>query len=96
MKAFNAANRSRKRGVATVKKQGFVCLFTDDTCFVTIDGSEIGQGMNTKFMQYVAHYLSQIVPGSQSHGGSTTSEGVCEAVREAIAKLTERLAPNLE
>ena len=94
------------------QQHGLVCLYTDDTCLVTMDGSEIGQGINTKVMQYVAHYLSQIVPGSEVSvedirvgsngtdkvavgsltGGSTTSEGVCEAVREAIAKLKERLA----
>ena len=98
------------------EQQGLVCLYTDDTCLVTMDGSEIGQGINTKVMQYVAHYLSQIVPGSEVSvedirvgsngmdkvavgsltGGSTTSEGLCEAVREAIAKLKERLAPGHE
>jgi len=122
VKAFNASNRWRKRGVAMTPvkymvgnrgQQCLVCLYTDGTCLVTMDGTEIGQGINTKVMQYAAHFLSQIVPGSEVAvedvrvgpngtdkvaagsltGGSTTSEGVCEAVREAIGKLKERLAP---
>merc|ERR1719434_91749 len=122
VKAFNASNRWRKRGLAMTPvkymvgnrgQQCLVCLYTDGTCLVTMDGTEIGQGINTKVMQYAAHFLSQIVPGSEVvvedvrvgpngtdkvaagslTGGSTTSEGVCEAVREAIGKLKERLAP---
>jgi len=122
VKAFNAENRWRKRGVAMTPvkypvsnrgQQCLVCLYTDGTCLVTMDGTEIGQGINTKVMQYAAYCLSQIVPGSEVSvdavrvgsngtdkvaegsvtGGSTTSEGVCDAVKEAILKLKERLMP---
>merc|ERR1712136_559807 len=74
VKAFNASNRWRKRGLAMTPvkymvgnrgQQCLVCLYTDGTCLVTMDGTEIGQGINTKVMQYAAHFLSQIVPGSE-------------------------------
>jgi len=99
--------------VNTRKQQCLVNLYDDGTCLMTCDGSEIGQGLHTKIIQYAAYHLSQIVPGSEvsvdrirvgpigtdkvSHGsitgGSTTSEGVCEAVREAICKLRENMKP---
>lgn len=122
---FNNEHKWRKRGVAmtpvkyavdTRKQQCLVNLYDDGTCLITCDGSEIGQGLHTKIIQYASYYLSQIVPGSDvsvdkirvgpigtdkvSHGsitgGSTTSEGVCEAVRDAIGKLRANLDPFLE
>jgi indole-3-acetaldehyde oxidase len=117
---FNQQSRWRKRGISmtpvkycveTRKQQCLLNLYTDGTCLITCDGTEIGQGLHTKMIQYAAYHLSQIVPGSTvpledirvgpngtdkvSHGsitgGSTTSEGVCEAVRNAVEKLTENL-----
>lgn len=102
-----------KYGVAVRAQQAFVCLYTDGTCLITCDGTEIGQGLHTKVVQYAAYHLSQIIPGDGipldkirvgpngtdkvAHGsitgGSTTSEGVCEAVRIAIEKLKADLQP---
>merc|ERR1719221_41084 len=119
---FNASHRWRKRGLAMTPvkyavglraQQALVCLYSDATCLITCDGTEIGQGLHTKVAQYAAYHLSQIVPGStvlvsdvrvgpngsdkiaagSITGGSTTSEGVCEAVRDAIEKLAENMRP---
>jgi len=119
---FNEEHRWRKRGVAmtpvkygvaTRNQQVLMNLYDDGTALITMDGSEIGQGLHTKVIQYAAYYLSQICPGSDVTvdkirvgpigtdkvtkgsitGGSTTSEGVAEAVRDAINKLTENMRP---
>lgn len=102
-----------KYGVNSRGQQALVCLYPDATCLITCDGTEIGQGLHTKVIQYASYYLSQICPGSDVPvenirvgpngtdkiaagsitGGSTTSEGVCEAVREAIEKLKANLEP---
>eukprot|EP00929_Paragymnodinium_shiwhaense_P075858 TRINITY_DN3884_c0_g1_i2.p1 TRINITY_DN3884_c0_g1~~TRINITY_DN3884_c0_g1_i2.p1 ORF type:complete len:1313 (+),score=353.87 TRINITY_DN3884_c0_g1_i2:74-4012(+) len=121
---FNAEHRWKKRGLAMTpvkyfvsvrNQQALVCLYSDGTCLITCDGSEIGQGLHTKVIQYAAYHLSQIVPGSTvpvadvrvgpigtdkvAHGsltgGSTTSEGLCDAVRDAIEKLKANLSPTL-
>uniref|UniRef100_A0A7S2KL86 Aldehyde oxidase/xanthine dehydrogenase a/b hammerhead domain-containing protein n=1 Tax=Zooxanthella nutricula TaxID=1333877 RepID=A0A7S2KL86_9DINO len=123
--AFNQEHRFRKRGLAMTpvkyavgarNQQATVCLYTDGTCLISCDGTEIGQGLHTKVIQYASYYLSQLVPGCAvplkdirvgpngtdkiAHGsitgGSTTSEGVCEAVRDAIGKLKENLQPTRE
>merc|ERR550514_1965249 len=93
------------------KQQVFMTVYDDGTAQVTTDGSEIGQGLHTKVIQYAAYHMSQIVPGSEVPvsdircgpndttkvaagsltGGSTTSEGCCEAVADAIEKLKEEL-----
>eukprot|EP00930_Biecheleria_cincta_P032025 TRINITY_DN22225_c0_g1_i1.p1 TRINITY_DN22225_c0_g1~~TRINITY_DN22225_c0_g1_i1.p1 ORF type:complete len:1375 (-),score=254.01 TRINITY_DN22225_c0_g1_i1:420-4043(-) len=122
---FNSEHRWRKRGLAMTPvrycvssraQQALVCLYTDGTCLITCDGTEIGQGLHTKMIQFAAYYLSQIVPGCDvpvsairvgpngtdkvAHGsitgGSTTSEGVCEAIRDAIEKIAEMLKPTKE
>jgi len=105
-----------KYAVSSRNQQALVCLYDDGTCLITMDGSEIGQGIHTKVKQYAAYYLSQIVPGctvtidqircgptgtdkvahASITGGSTTSEGVCEAVRDAIGKLAVNLQPAKE
>jgi len=119
---FNASHRWTKRGLAMTPvrygvsiraQQAFVCLYNDGTCLITCDGTEMGQGLNTKVIQFAAYHLSQIVPGSavpeadirvgpngtdkvaagQVTGGSTTSEGCCEAVRIAVEKLAAEMAP---
>jgi len=119
---FNASHRWRKRGLAMTPvkysvevraQQALVCLYDDGSVLITVDSSEIGQGLHTKVVQYASHYLSQVVPGSEvpmdkirvgpngtdkiAHGsitgGSTSSEGCCEAVREAIEKLAKGLEP---
>jgi xanthine dehydrogenase molybdopterin-binding subunit B len=117
---FNSSHRWRKRGLAmtpvkytvdTRSQNVLVCLYSDATCLITCDATEIGQGLHTKVCQYAAYHLSQIVPGEDvpmssircgpngtdkvAHGsitgGSTTSEGVCEAVRVAIEKLKDNM-----
>jgi len=119
---FNATHRWRKRGLSMTPvrygvnvrgQQAFVCLYDDGTVLLTVDGTEIGQGLHTKVIQFASHHLSQIVPGSEVPvekirvgpvstdkiaygsitGGSTTSEGCCMAIREAIEKLKENLEP---
>mmetsp|Transcript_42768 Transcript_42768/g.110585 ORF Transcript_42768/g.110585 Transcript_42768/m.110585 type:complete len:1324 (+) Transcript_42768:67-4038(+) len=119
---FNAAHTWTKRGIAMTPvrygvsvraQQVFVCLYDDGTCLITCDGTEMGQGLWTKVIQYAAYHLSQIVPGSKVPeedircgpagtdkiavgsftGGSTTSEGCCEAVRVAIEKLAKDMEP---
>merc|ERR550514_451146 len=89
------------------KQQVFMTVYDDGTARITTDGSEIGQGLHTKVIQYAAYHMSQIVPGSavpmvdlvagpndtgkvaagSLTGGATTSEGCCEAVRDAIDQL---------
>jgi len=122
---FNSTHKWRKRGVSmtpvkygvSIRSQQALVLFYDDgTVLITVDGSEIGQGLHTKVIQYASYYLSQVLPGVEvpvdkirvGHtatdkiaqgsitGGSTTSEGCCEAVREAIGKLVETLQPAKE
>eukprot|EP00747_Dinoflagellata_sp_TGD_P068671 gnl/TRDRNA2_/TRDRNA2_155810_c1_seq1.p1 gnl/TRDRNA2_/TRDRNA2_155810_c1~~gnl/TRDRNA2_/TRDRNA2_155810_c1_seq1.p1 ORF type:complete len:648 (-),score=119.38 gnl/TRDRNA2_/TRDRNA2_155810_c1_seq1:125-1957(-) len=119
---FNKAHKWRKQGLSMTPvryavgvrpQQAFLCVYDDGTVLITVDGSEIGQGLHTKVIQYASHHLSQIVPGcdvpkekirigpngtdkiavGSITGGSTTSEGCCDAVRNAIEKLKEALAP---
>lgn len=119
---FNSTHKWTKRGLAMTPvrygvsvrgQQAFVCLYDDGTVLITADGTEMGQGLYTKVIQYASYHLSQIVPGSEVPlqdirvgpngtdkivagsitGGSTTSEGCCEAVRVAIEKLAAQMAP---
>lgn len=121
---FNATHKWRKRGIAMTNvryRVGIrgqeVCLnlYGDGTVLITTDGSEIGQGLHTKVIQYASYHLSQIcddeVPMSDIRcgplstdkisfgnitGGSTTSEGCCAAIQDAIEKAAEKLKPTLE
>lgn len=125
IETFNKEHRYRKRGLAMTPvkysvgnraQQALVCIYPDGTCLITCDGTEIGQGLHTKVIQYASYHLSQVVPGcdvpmkdirvgpngtdkvavGSLTGGSTTSEGVCEAVRDAIEKLKENMRPAKE
>lgn len=125
VEAFNADHRWRKRGLAMTPvkyavqiraQQATLCAYPDGTILITVDATEIGQGLHTKVIQYASHYLSQVVPGCEVPmkdirigpngtdkvavgsltGGSTSSEGVCEAVRQAIDRLAEVFKPHQE
>lgn len=78
----------------------------DGTVSVTHGGIEMGQGINTKVAQVVAHCLNiplshvsikpmDNVVGANSFvtGGSITSESVCMAVKKACETLLERMEP---
>jgi xanthine dehydrogenase molybdopterin-binding subunit B len=78
-------------------------IYKDGTVKLTVDGTEIGQGLWTKVQQFASHYLTQAVGAEVPiekirmqpvgtdriaegaiTGGSTTSEGCGEAVKDCI------------
>lgn len=105
---FNKANRWRKRGIAVVPMkypQGYVGAYHalvsiyqyDGTVAVSHGGIEMGQGINTKVAQVVAHVLdipykyvkvkpanNLISVNSYISGGSQTSESVCFVIYSKI------------
>jgi len=65
---FNAANKWKKRGISMTpvrygvsvhRKAAIVNAYTDGTITVAVDGCEMGQGLNTKVAQVVAHELTE-------------------------------------
>ena len=117
---FNAANRWKKRGLSLVPMRydhslrGFGlkmnCLISifglDGTISVAHNGIEMGQGMNTKVVQSVAHSLGVPIhmiqvkpvtvltnPNGFVTGGSCGSESNCMAALGACEMIKERLAP---
>lgn len=98
---FNVNNRWKKRGIATMPMKYhffyfgtfsiFLSIYHDDMGSVSIThgGIEMGQGLNTKVCQVVAHFLrapleavhvkpstEQVSPNSFPTGGSQTSEAI--------------------
>jgi len=122
--AFNAKNALRKKGICMVpmrysvniwKRSALVNLYPDGSVLVTHGAIDMGQGINIKVAQVVAHALGQLTgepldiddikfAATQSHvtpaatftGGSTGSEGACEASRRACEILVQRMQPILK
>lgn len=114
---FNKQNRWRKRGIAVANMlfptlyiasfSTYVAIYHGDgTVAVTHGGVEIGQGINTKLVQVVAHELgipldmitvtshNTIIMANRSvTGGTITSESVCMAAKMACVRLLERMKP---
>ena len=117
---FNTANRWKKRGLSMVpmrydhslrgrgmKMNALVSIFgSDGTISVAHNGIEMGQGLNTKVVQCVAHSFGIPIemiqvkpvttvtnPNGALTGGSCGSEMNCVATREASEILKARLAP---
>ncbi|XP_030374469.1 indole-3-acetaldehyde oxidase-like [Scaptodrosophila lebanonensis] len=115
--AYNKEHRWRKRGLGLCIMEYQIGYFgqypatvaiyhSDGTVVVSHGGIEMGQGMNTKIAQVVAHTLGipleQVrIEGSDSinganamvTGGAVGSETLCFAVRRCCETLNERLAP---
>ena len=118
--AFNAANPVLKRGLAlTPVKFGIsfnvvhlnqagalVHVYTDGSVLVNHGGTEMGQGLNTKVAQVVAHELG--VPASQVRASATDTSKVAntsataastgsdlngKAAQDAARKIKQRLKP---
>ncbi|XP_065079502.1 aldehyde oxidase 1-like [Ochlerotatus camptorhynchus] len=114
---FNEENRWRKRGIAIVPMRyplgyfgqlsAIVSVYHDDgTVSVSHGGIEMGQGMNTKVAQVVAHILGIALekviikptnnltsPNAICTGGSMTSETVAYAAKRACEIILERMNP---
>lgn len=118
---FNNSHRWRKRGLSMTpvkyavgmrNQQALVCLYNDGTALITVDGSEIGQGLHTKVCQYAAYHLAQIVPGSKVEvtdvrvgpngtdkiavGSITGGSTTSEGVCEGVRVAIEKLKENLK
>ncbi|EDV43514.1 uncharacterized protein Dana_GF16487 [Drosophila ananassae] len=115
--AFNKENRWRKRGLGLCIMEYQIGYFgqypatvaiyhSDGTVVISHGGIEMGQGMNTKISQVVAHTLgipmelvrietSDTINGANSMvtGGAVGSETLCFAVRKACETLNQRLEP---
>ncbi|XP_020818417.1 indole-3-acetaldehyde oxidase [Drosophila serrata] len=115
--AHNKENRWRKRGLGLCIMEYQIGYFgqypatvaiyhSDGTVVVSHGGIEMGQGMNTKISQVVAHTLgipmqqvrieaSDTINGANSMvtGGAVGSETLCFAVRKACETLNQRLEP---
>ncbi|XP_023178817.2 probable aldehyde oxidase gad-3 [Drosophila hydei] len=115
--AHNKEHRWRKRGLGLCIMEYQIGYFgqypatvaiyhSDGTVVVSHGGIEMGQGMNTKVAQVVAHTLgialeqvrieaSDTINGANSMvtGGAVGSETLCFAVRKACETLNSRLAP---
>ncbi|XP_062544108.1 aldehyde oxidase 1-like [Armigeres subalbatus] len=114
---FNEQNRWRKRGIAIVPMRyplgyfgslsAIISIFHNDgTVAVSHGGIEMGQGMNTKVAQVVAHILNipmdKVIikptnnltsPNAICTGGSMTSETVSYAAKRACEIILERMKP---
>ena len=118
--AFNAQNRWLKKGLAlTPVKFGIsfnvnhfnqagalVHIYTDGTVLVNHGGTEMGQGLNTKVAQVVAHELgvplasvrcsatdTSKVANTSATAASTGSDLNGKAAQDAARKLRQRLTP---
>lgn len=114
---FNKQNRWRKRGIGvSVMTYPTVYVFSwstfiaiyhgDGTVAISHTGVEIGQGINTKVTQLVAHILgipldmvsvaphdSIVSANFTITGGSIATEAVCVAAKMACERILERLKP---
>lgn len=114
---FNKQNRWRKRGIGvsimtfpavyTASLGAYIAIYHGDgTVTIAHSGVEIGQGINTKIAQVVAHIFgipydmitvtahNSIIMANRSRTGSTvTSESVCMAAKKACDRILERLKP---
>ncbi|XP_055319493.1 uncharacterized protein LOC129577062 [Sitodiplosis mosellana] len=114
---FNQQNRWRKRGIGVavmtfpasyiVPLSAYIAIYHGDgTVAISHSGVEIGQGINTKVTQVVAHVLgvpldlitvtphsSIIVANNTFTAASITSESVCMAAKMACERILERLKP---
>ncbi|CRL08602.1 CLUMA_CG021290, isoform A [Clunio marinus] len=117
IETFNSLNRWIKRGIAVVPLKYHLGYFGhfhslvsiyhgDGSVSVTVGGIEMGQGLNTKVAQTVAHILgvpldkvsvkptsNLISPNAICTGGSSGSEISCYATKKACEMLLERLNP---
>ncbi|XP_034488430.1 indole-3-acetaldehyde oxidase [Drosophila innubila] len=115
--AYNKEHRWRKRGLGLSIMEYQIGYFgqypatvtiyhSDGTVVVAHGGIEMGQGMNTKIAQVVAHTLginveqvrietSDTINGANAMvtGGAVGSETLCYAVRKACETLNSRLEP---
>uniref|UniRef100_A0A182JVL2 Indole-3-acetaldehyde oxidase n=1 Tax=Anopheles christyi TaxID=43041 RepID=A0A182JVL2_9DIPT len=114
---FNETNRWKKRGIAIVPMahpinyyggmNAWVSIYhVDGSVAVTIGAPEIGQGINTKVAQVVAHTLGISLaliavkphtsvgsPNAFIEGGSISTDLVAYAARRACETLLERIRP---
>ncbi|KDR17215.1 hypothetical protein L798_08320, partial [Zootermopsis nevadensis] len=117
---FNKKQRWRKRGIALVPMiypfpmwgnySAIVSIYAQDgTVAVAHGGVEMGQGINTKVAQVVAHTLNiplELVsvkpsnnvtaPNGMASGGSITSEACAYAAMICCKELLERMEPAKE
>ncbi len=104
--AFNADSPVLKKGLAlTPVKFGIsfnvthlnqagalVHVYTDGSVLVNHGGTEMGQGLNTKVAQVVAHELGTKVANTSATAASTGSDLNGKAAQHAAQQLRERLA----
>ncbi|XP_050079113.1 uncharacterized protein LOC126565956 [Anopheles maculipalpis] len=114
---YNETNRWKKRGIAIVPMghpiryfggmNAWVSIYhVDGSVAVTIGSPEIGQGVNTKVAQVVAHTLgiplalvkvkahtSNGSPNAFIEGGSISTDLVAYSARRACETLLERIRP---
>uniref|UniRef100_A0A182QBX0 Indole-3-acetaldehyde oxidase n=1 Tax=Anopheles farauti TaxID=69004 RepID=A0A182QBX0_9DIPT len=114
---FNETNRWKKRGIAVVPighpinylggMNAWVSIYhVDGSVAVTVGAPEIGQGVNTKVAQVIAHTLGIPLalvsvkphttigsPNSLIEGGSISTDLVAYAARRACETLLERIRP---
>uniref|UniRef100_A0A182NGV5 Indole-3-acetaldehyde oxidase n=1 Tax=Anopheles dirus TaxID=7168 RepID=A0A182NGV5_9DIPT len=114
---FNETNRWKKRGIAIVPMGHPITYFggmnawvsiyhVDGSVAVTIGTAEIGQGVNTKVAQVVAHTLGIPLafvtvkphttigsPNAFIEGGSISTDLVAYSARRACEILLERIRP---
>jgi len=123
VKAFNSTNKLKKKGICMVpmrykvniwKRSALVNLYTDGTVCVMHGATPMGQGIQVKVAQVVAHelgkltgeplslnkikfaqYQSRMLSSQVFTGGSTGTEGACEAARRACEALVKRMGPIL-
>mmetsp|Transcript_13385 Transcript_13385/g.21885 ORF Transcript_13385/g.21885 Transcript_13385/m.21885 type:complete len:1335 (-) Transcript_13385:313-4317(-) len=119
VKAFNSTNKLKKKGICMVpmrykvniwKRSALVNLYTDGTVCVMHGATPMGQGIQVKVAQVVAHelgkltgeplslnkikfaqYQSRMLSSQVFTGGSTGTEGACEAARRACEALVKRM-----
>lgn len=114
---FNMKNRWHKRGIAVTIMKYPMSYFTtysvyiaiyhgDGTVVVSHSGAEMGQGINTKVAQVVAHFLQipldfvtvtkfdNVIGANVSiTAGSVGSEVVCMSAKKACEQILSRLKP---
>uniref|UniRef100_A0A182PHL6 Indole-3-acetaldehyde oxidase n=1 Tax=Anopheles epiroticus TaxID=199890 RepID=A0A182PHL6_9DIPT len=114
---FNEANRWKKRGIASVPMgypiryfggmNAWVSIYhVDGSVSVTIGAAELGQGINTKVAQVVAHTLGIPLtlvtvkphttvgsPNALIEGGSISTDLVAYSARRACETLLDRIRP---
>lgn len=85
----------------------YVAIYhADGSVVISHGGAEIGQGLNTKVAQIVAHTLgiplnyisiaphNSVISANRSLTGATiTSESICMAAKKACERILERMKP---